>query len=149
MNELKRRRFLRVKCHKMAQLDFADKSYGPNRVKDINLTGMFIAGNYKQKVGDKCTVRFIQEFDGSSSCFKARAKVVRLSRLGLAIEFLSMYRDSYILLQTTLLYEAEDPCIVGFELPENCPFKVIQPTKKKTETGYVQTLQIEYINENE
>jgi hypothetical protein len=32
--------------------------------------------------------------------------------------------DSYMFLQVTLLYEAEEPLSIGFELPDNCPFEI-------------------------
>ena len=44
---------------------------------------------------------------------------------GIAIEFTSMTFDSYMFLQVALLSEVEDPLPLVIELPEECPFEII------------------------
>ena len=118
------RRFIRVEMVQQARLDFQDTSYDPCRIKDINLTGMFVFGTFNQQVGDECVVRYSQTCTSSHFYFKARARVVRAMGGGVALEFKSMPLDSYMLLQTTLLYEAVNPVAIGLDLPEECPFEI-------------------------
>ena len=118
------RRFIRVEFVQLARLDFQDTRYDPCRIKDINLTGMFVFGTFNQQVGDECIIRYSQTCTSSHFYFKARARVVRAMSDGVALEFKSMPLDSYMLLQTTLLYEAVNPLAIGLELPEDCPFEI-------------------------
>ena len=124
MKTYTRRKFIRVALKQEARLDFDNIRYAPCRIKDLSLTGMFVMGPFSQKVGDECTIRFSQIGEASRFYFKASAKVVRTTDEGLAIEFISMPLDSYMLLQTTLLYEAVDPLEIGLQIPENCPFEI-------------------------
>ena len=119
-----KRKFIRVDLIQQARLDFGGISYEPCRIKDISLTGMFIFGTFNQKEGDECIVRYSQTCTASHFYFKAKAKLVRVADDGIAIEFKSMPFDSYMLLQTTLLYEAVNPLEIGLQLPENCPFEI-------------------------
>lgn len=118
------RKFTRIEMVQQARLDFEGISYDPCRIKDISLTGMFVYCAIDQSAGAECTVRYSQTCLNSHFYFKAKAQVVRKTDEGVAIEFTSMPMDSYMLLQTTLLYEAIDPLEIGLELPESCPFEI-------------------------
>jgi hypothetical protein len=119
-----KRKYLRVDITQQAMLDFGGTVYDPCRIKNISLTGMYIYGAFRQERGDECTIRYSQTCTASHFYFRARARVVRVARDGLAIEFVSMPFDSYMLLQTTLLYESVDPLEISLQLPENCPFEI-------------------------
>lgn len=125
------RKFIRVEIIQQARLDFENISYDPCRIKDLSLTGMFICGDFQQQVDDECIIRYCQTCTSSYFYFKARARVVRTTAEGLAIEFVSMPLDSYMLLQTTLLYEAVDPLEIGLQLPEDCPFEITIEASKE------------------
>lgn len=136
MNVYSKRKFIRVDFVQQARLDFQDIGYDPCRIKNISLTGMFVYGSFKQQVGEECIIRYSQTCTSSHFYFKATAKVARIMSDGIAIEFTSMPLDSYMLLQTTLLYEAVDPLAIGLELPENCPFEItIEISRKPEEKG--------------
>lgn len=124
MEVYSKRRFIRVDIVQQARLDFEDTSYDPCQIKDLSLTGMFVSGSFNQQPGDICTIRYSQTGSSSHFYFKATAKIVRAADDGIAIDFKSMPLDSYMLLQTTLLYEALDPLEIGLELPEDCPFEI-------------------------
>ncbi len=124
MNVYTKRKFIRVEIVQQARLDFQDNSYDPCRINDLSLTGMFVLGNIKQQTGDECIIRYSQTCTSSHFYFKAKAKIVRIASDGIAIEFVSMPLDSYMLLQTTLLYESVDPLEIGLQLPEDCPFEI-------------------------
>jgi hypothetical protein len=48
---------------------------------------------------------------------------VRADENGLAVEFTSMPNDSYVSLQTLLLYNAKDPFGIRVEFPDDSPFE--------------------------
>lgn len=126
------RKFTRIEMVQQTRLDFQDASYDPCRIKDLSLTGMFVLGAIEQQAGDECTIRYSQTCSSSHFYFKAKARIVRASSDGVAIEFVSMPLDSYMLLQTTLLYESVDPLEIGMELPEDCPFELTIDISRET-----------------
>ena len=87
---------------------------------------MFVFGFFEQKVGDTCIVNLCQTGASTKLAMHATATVVWTNDYGLAIQFKSMAFDSYMFLQTTLLYEAKDPMFIGLELPADCPFEIIE-----------------------
>ena len=50
--------------------------------------------------------------------------VVRVNDDGIALEFISMGHESFLFLQTTLLYEAEDPMRLGAEFVQSITFEL-------------------------
>ena len=127
------RRFIRVEIIQEARLAFDDVRYDSCRIKDINLTGIFVFGTFNQQTGDECIIRYSQTCSASHFYFKAKARVVRAMNDGVALEFISMPLDSYMLLQTTLLYEAVNPLAIGLELPTDCPFEITDDMSRESE----------------
>jgi len=119
-----KRRFNRVRLNQKAWLKFKDISYESCRIKDINLTGLFVSGRFHQAVGDNCIMGYNQKHTASPFYFKAKARLVRMTKDGAALEFKSMTLVSYILLQSTLLYEAADPWATAYNLPTDCPYEI-------------------------
>ena len=128
MNQNPRRQFTRIRFSRKVTLYFQANSYGPCRIKDLSLGGMFVFGDFKEEDGALCRVFFKQTGTDSVLTLKATAQVIRAGKEGVAIEFISMAFDSYMFLQTSLLYEAEDPLSIGLELPEDCPFELTEDT---------------------
>jgi hypothetical protein len=125
MSDYSKRRFSRIEFPQQADIKFRGKEYDECLIKDLNLTGMLIHGNFKQKAGDKCIVKYSRSSSTSHLYFKAAARVVRANSAGIGIVFTSMPLYSYMLLETTLLYESTDPLDVGHQLPDHFPFEII------------------------
>lgn len=138
------RKFIRVKSNQQVRLDFGGVQYHPCRIKDMSLTGMFIFGTFDQNAGDECIIRYSETYSSSHFYFEARGCVARTTDDGLAVEFMSMHLDSYVLLQTILIYESDDPFMVGLELPEDCPYEIILPESKKSTSRCLPTLMAGY-----
>jgi len=119
------RQFTRINFTRKVRLEFNSTDYDFCQIKDLSLTGMFVFGSFEQKVGDTCIVNLCQTGPSTKLALHATATVVWTNDYGLAIQFKSMAYDSYMFLQTTLLYEAEDPIFIGLELPTDCPFEII------------------------
>ena len=120
-----KRKFSRIEFPQQANIYFQGKDYGECQIKDLNLTGMHVLGNFMQKAGDKCIVKYSRSSSTSNLYFTAAAKVVRSNSEGIGIVFTSMPLYSYMLLETTLVYESTDPLDVGHQLPDHFPFEII------------------------
>lgn len=121
------RQYSRVNFHRKVNIDFHGSNYNEAQIRDLSLTGMFIFGVFQQKVGDYCLLNLVQTGATSDLSIHASAKVVRKDDEGIAIVFCAMSFDSYMFLQMSLLYEAEEPLVIGLELPEHCPFEIVDP----------------------
>ena len=101
------RRFTRVKTNQPVRLFFGEKQYEQRVVNNLSLSGAHIKGYFDQQPQDICTIEAEHSLpDGASVKFRAT---------GAAVRFVSMPHDSLQLLQTMLLYQAEDPLAVGTE----------------------------------
>lgn len=125
MSVVKKRQFSRIRFDREVLLKFYEREYAPCRLKDLSLTGMYVFGSFNQQGGDICQAHLFQKGVSTLLEINASAKVIWLNDEGLAIQFTSMAYDSYMYLQTTLLYEAGNPLLLGLELPESCPFELI------------------------
>jgi hypothetical protein len=121
-----KRRFSRIDFSQQANIKFRGTNYENCMIKDLSLTGMFVFGQFPQEADDKCLIKYSQTSATSHFYFKAAARVVRKNDEGIGIVFTSMPPNSYMLLETTLLYESQDPLSIGLQLPDNCPFEIIE-----------------------
>ena len=131
MNTASNRRYTRIQFDRKVNLIFQGYDYGAAQIKDLSLSGMYVYGYYNQLEGDECTVILTQTGISSVLALDATAKVAWTEDEGIAIQFTAMTFDSYMFLQTSLLYEAENPLIIGMELPDNCPFTIIDANIEK------------------
>ena len=108
------RRFTRVDFTHDVELGFGESTYGPQEICNLSLGGFCVRGQFQQQVGDVCTVE-LREAAGKPFSFQARGKVVWIGSSSMAVEFTAMNHDSFLFLQTALLYQAEDPLLIGTE----------------------------------
>lgn len=92
----------------IAQLNFTTGKY-ECIIKDASLSGMLVTGHFALVLDKFCPVYIEVNCRTSNLRFGASARVVRADENGLAIEFTSMAHDSYVALQTLLLYNAIRP----------------------------------------
>ncbi len=124
MSKQGKRKYDRIYLDCPVKIEFHSKRYDHCQIKNLSLTGMFVKGTFRQKVDEYCLVTFFQRGITSKSIFLALANVVRATFEGVAIEFTSMSFESYMILQTTLPYAADEPINIGLELPEQYPFEI-------------------------
>jgi PilZ domain len=122
--EQKNRKFTRIHFDRQVRLIFTSDSYDCCRIKDLSMSGMFVYGAFQEQIGEQCHINLIQRGSSTTLTFQASGKVARKNDKGVAIEFVTMSFDSYMFLQTTLIYEVEDPLSIGHEFPENSPFQI-------------------------
>lgn len=118
------RRFTRVKFSQPVRLNFGEKKY-EQLVSNISLGGIYVKGRFDQQPEDICTIEANRSWPpGAAVSFRAKGSAVRCTEEGMAIEFVSMEHDSLQLLQTALLYRADDPAGMGTEFGRDVSFQL-------------------------
>lgn len=120
-NKKNERSNARVLFNRNARLILHGKTYERQRIRNLSLIGMFIEGTFTAELGEICTVE-LQEA-GRHTCLTLdfSARIVRVDPDGLGLEFQDMQSDSYMFLQTMILYATQDPLSVAEEFLEDFP----------------------------
>jgi len=116
-----RRRFTRVDILLDVCLDFGVRRYR-HFANNLSLSGLYVKGFYEQKAGDVCIIEIKQVDCGQGSVIRVVCSAVRVDETGMALRFISMKIDSFLLLQTVFSSFAEDPKLLGGESLEDISF---------------------------
>ncbi|MCI5219498.1 MAG: PilZ domain-containing protein [Candidatus Electrothrix sp. LOE2] len=116
-----RRQFTRVDILLDVCLDFGVRRYR-HFANNLSLSGVYVKGFYEQKAGDVCIIEVKQADCGQDAVIRAVASAVRVDETGMALKFISMKLDSFLLLQTVFSSFAEDPGLLGGESLEDISF---------------------------
>ena len=119
-----RRKFHRINFDGQVNLDFVDDIYDHCQIKNLSLTGMFVKGNFQQQHAENCSINIFDKTKSKKTNLRASAEVVWGSDKGIAFKFTSMTFDSYMLLVSTLINNAEQPAIILHEFPKSCPYEI-------------------------
>jgi hypothetical protein len=116
-----KRRFTRVDILLDVCLDFGVRKYR-HFANNLSLSGLYVKGFYEQKAGDACIIEVKQANVGEGAVIRAIGSAVRVNETGMALKFISMKLDSFLLLQTVFSSFAEDPQLLGGESLEDISF---------------------------
>ena len=116
-----RRQFTRVDILLDVCLDFGVRRYR-HFANNLSLSGLYVKGFYEQKAGDVCIIEIKQADCGQDSVIRAVCSAARVDETGMALRFISMKIDSFLLLQTVFSSFAEDPELLGGESLEDISF---------------------------
>jgi len=119
-----RRRFHRIPIDGEVDLEFSGDIYNKCQIRNMSLGGMFVAGCCPDKMTEDCLVNFFRTARSDGTRFQAAAKVVWASEEGVGLQFLSMTQESYLLLRTTLINNAEQPSVIMHEIAKARPFVI-------------------------
>ncbi|WP_417909629.1 PilZ domain-containing protein [Candidatus Electronema sp. PJ] len=120
------RRFTRINFEQDVKLDFGSTKYEKSTC-NLSMGGLCVKGHFAQFVGDDCKIEMRQAGSvGPVVDFQAKGKVVWINGQNMAIEFTEMEYDSFLFLQTALLYQAEDPLLVSSEFGRDVNFQVLE-----------------------
>ncbi|MCI5133042.1 MAG: PilZ domain-containing protein [Candidatus Electrothrix sp. EH2] len=133
MKSEKIRQYTRVNFQRDVHLYFEEKEYIHHSVNNLSLGGMYVKGRFEQQKGDMCIVELSDPEKQFGVELRARCTVVRVSDEGIALEFTSMPHESFLFLQTALLYEAEDPMQLGAEFVKAISF-VLESDEEEYDT---------------
>ncbi len=118
---VKRRRYTRVKVDCSAWLTVNNTRQKIGRVYDLSTGGVCILSESPLEPGDTCVFELQNSKHASSKVYHYRARVVWKKADRFAIEFVDIDSDSFIYLQTIVLYHADDPLDVAREFQEDFP----------------------------
>ncbi len=116
-----KRSHARVLFNRKVRLIIHGRVYEEQPVKNLSLTGMFVTGTFAASINDDCTVELRETGPNSCLTLKFSARVIRVEQDGLGLEFHDMQPDSYMFLQTMILYATRDPLSVAEEFLEDFP----------------------------
>jgi len=117
------RSYARVIFNRSARLIFTDRVYEQNKIRDLSLIGIYLEGRFEAQLGDKCTVEIQETGPTTSLTLTIAATVVRIEPRGVGLKFEDMKQDTYMFLQTMILYATKDPLSVAEEFREDFPPK--------------------------
>ena len=116
-----RRQCTRVDILLDIHLDFGVRRYR-HFANNLSLSGLYVKGFYEQKAGDVCIIELKQEKPIQSKAIRAICSAVRIDETGMALKFISMKIDSFLLLQTVVTSCAEDPELLREESLKDISF---------------------------
>lgn len=118
------RKNARIFCEKKVGISFNNHPRNFYPLRNISLSGLFVEGWFWQKPGNRCDITLTKRWLDQEYVMTLSGKVTRQEQEGVAIQFTGMHRDTLAMLQTTLLYESQDPAVMGEEFAQEFAFKV-------------------------
>lgn len=116
-----KRSYARVIFHRTARLILHGKTFEQQKIRNLSIIGLFLEGKFDAAIGDLCSIELHETGHHSCLILTFSAKVARVEQDGLGLEFLEMKPDSYMFLQTMILYATKDPLGVAEEFLEDFP----------------------------
>lgn len=120
-----RRKFHRIKFNGQVSVEIGDESYDCCHVRNLSLTGMYVAGDFKHDKAGGCLINFVRDENPEKIYLRAAGEVVWGNEEGIGLKFTAMKMDHYQLFVTTLINNAELPVVVLGQLPPECPFDIL------------------------
>jgi hypothetical protein len=108
-----KRRHERVPFTRSVKVFGTRKSLGQYPAKNLSMGGMFIEGDFITPVGEECRLELHETGSHSSLILMFSGKILRRDRDGVGVAFTEMERDSFMFLQTMVLYSSNDPAGVA------------------------------------
>ncbi len=105
----KNRRHERVVFTRTVKVRTADNIIGEFNIRNLSIGGVFMIGADVLDTGDECLIELHETGHHSSLILNFSGIVVRKDGQGIAVEFTDMGDDSFMFLQTMLLYASDDP----------------------------------------
>jgi len=103
------RRYTRVIFTRSVKLFFKGTIHGKYPARNLSQGGLFIEGDVNIPVGEECSLELYETGRHSSLILTFSGKIVRHEKEGAGVEFTSMGEDSFMFLQTMVLYSSDDP----------------------------------------
>ena len=116
-----RRRYSRVVFDRGSWLTDHDRRQRFDQVCNLSMGGACLQGSTSLRAGDMCDFELHEEGRTFCRIVKFCARVIRTGSNKLALEFVNMDVDNYMLLQTLVLYNTDDPIGIVTEFQDYFP----------------------------
>lgn len=121
MDTRERRRYSRVAVHRGGWISGQDEKQRFDQIRNLSMGGACLKGKNKFRPGDSCSLELHEDGRHSTRIIKLCGRVIRSSSDNLALKFVHMDLESYMFLQTMVLYNAEDPLGIVSEFQDDFP----------------------------
>jgi len=118
VHDQERRRYLRVAVNRTGCLYAGDEKHYIAKIRDLSIGGACIKGKCSLSPGLRCDLELQENGRDSSQVIRLSAQIVRKNYDELALQFIDMDKESYMFLQTVLLYHADDPLTIVSEFQD-------------------------------
>lgn len=130
-----KRRFTRVVFSRTVKLVVDEVVVGEYIARNLSMGGLFVeCEGLALAVNTKCLIELREQGLHSSLILRICAKIIRVEDHGVAVEFTDMEDDSFMFLQTMVLYASDDPIGVAEDFLEQFSL-VAQADKVDTANG--------------
>lgn len=116
MEEVNKRKNVRVRFTTNATLRFADQSFTNLETSNMSLKGVYVLGVSGIAKGAKCGVSLHLSGATSELMVKMTGEVVRVEEDGVALRFSEIDLDSFFHLRNIVYFNSENPDVVEEEL---------------------------------
>lgn len=96
------------------------------KVINLSLSGCYLECPNELQEGDTSTVIITSKDDIFSTPLILSGKVVRVSKNGVALNFIESNENDYMMLQAILLYYSQEPYVMAIEFPEQLHLAIDQ-----------------------
>jgi hypothetical protein len=114
-----KRRHARVIFNRSVKLFIQEKSHGQYPARNLSMGGLFVEGNISLPIGEDCRLELHEIGRHSSLILTFSGKIQRCEKDGVGVQFTGMEDDSYMFLQTMVLYSSDDPLGVAEDFFED------------------------------
>lgn len=117
-HDQERRRYSRVPINRTGCLYAGDGKQYCAKIRDLSIGGACIKGKSSLGPGVRCELELQENRRHSSQVIRLSAQIVRKNIDELALQFIDMDKESYMFLQTLLLYHVDDPLTIVSEFQD-------------------------------
>lgn len=114
-----KRRHARVIFNRSVHLFVQEKSHGRYPARNLSMGGLFVEGALNLPVGEDCRLELHETGRHSCLILTFSGKIQRCEKDGVGVTFTGMEDDSYMFLQTMVLYSSDDPLGVAEDFIED------------------------------
>lgn len=127
-----KRRHVRVVFTRTVKIIISERNIGNFSARNLSIGGLLADGDTGLVPGQACTLELHETGRNSSLLLTFTARVARSNSDQTAFEFTDMEDDSYMFLQTMVLYASDDPVGIAKEFLED--FRQLSPGEKSSDS---------------
>lgn len=99
----------RVHFTRSVRVSTCNRAHGDFPTRNLSLGGLFLEGDVDARVGEPCRLEIRETGRRSSMIFIIHGTIQRKEEEGVGVRFTDMEDDSFMFLQTMILYSSDDP----------------------------------------
>ncbi|WP_028579070.1 PilZ domain-containing protein [Desulfogranum japonicum] len=114
-----KRRYSRVVFTRTVRLFDGDVKLGEYAVRNLSIGGLYLEGASTVQLGQTLRIELHETGHSSSLILNFYGRATRRGKTGVGMEFVEMEDDSFMFLQTMVLYASDDPIGVAEDFLED------------------------------